>query len=140
MYILSNPEETLKKATNLISTFSSCFYYHHHLELNNQSIKPTVERLSYILHDSSISRDHHLLTITDRCVNLILEVARRGGRCIMQHSFLEQNIIRLVIWNERHETFILSPFVYYAFMLLDSRSIYFILDTSRYRGREFFVY
>ncbi len=29
----------------------------------SQSIKPTVERLSYILHDSSISRDPHLLTV-----------------------------------------------------------------------------
>ncbi len=33
-----------------------------HLEIISQSIKPTVERLSYILHDSSISRDPHLLT------------------------------------------------------------------------------
>ena len=38
----------------------SCHY--HHLEIISQSIKPTVERLSYILHDSSISRDPHLLT------------------------------------------------------------------------------
>lgn len=29
---------------------------------NNQSIKPTVERLSCIFHDSCISRDPHLLT------------------------------------------------------------------------------
>ena len=38
-----------------IPTSYSC--HHHHLEINSQSIKPTVERLSYILHDSSISRD-----------------------------------------------------------------------------------
>ncbi len=38
------------------------FFYHHHLEIISQSIKPTVERLSYFLHDSSISRDLHLLT------------------------------------------------------------------------------
>ena len=43
--------------------FPLLFFYHHHLEIINQSIKPTVERLSYILHDSSISRDPHLLTI-----------------------------------------------------------------------------
>ena len=43
-----------------IPTSYSC--HHHHLEINSQSIKPTVERLSYILHDSSISRDPHLLT------------------------------------------------------------------------------
>ena len=30
----------------------------------NQSIKPTVERLSYIVHDSFLSRDPHLLTIS----------------------------------------------------------------------------
>ena len=41
-------------------TISTCFY--HHLELNSQSIKPTVDRLYYIFHDSSISRDPHLLT------------------------------------------------------------------------------
>ncbi len=39
---------------------SSSFLYHH-LEITSQSIKSTVERCSYILHDSSISRDHHLL-------------------------------------------------------------------------------
>lgn len=33
------------------------------LEITNRSIKPTVARLSYVLHDSSISRDPHLLTI-----------------------------------------------------------------------------
>ena len=38
------------------------FFHHHHLEIISQSIKPTVERLSYILYDSSISRDPHLLT------------------------------------------------------------------------------
>ena len=43
-----------------IPTSYSC--HHHHLEINSQSIKPTVERLSYILHESSISRDPHLLT------------------------------------------------------------------------------
>ena len=37
-------------------------HHHHHLEIISQSIKPTVERLSYFLHDSSISRDPHLLT------------------------------------------------------------------------------
>ena len=44
--------------------FPLLFLYHHHLEIINQSIKPTVERVSYILHDSSISRDPHLLTIS----------------------------------------------------------------------------
>ena len=40
--------------------FPLLFLLHHHrLELNNQSIKPTVERLTYIFHDSSISRDPH---------------------------------------------------------------------------------
>ena len=38
--------------------------HHHHLELNSQTIKPTVTRLSYILHDSSISRDPHLLILS----------------------------------------------------------------------------
>ena len=42
--------------------FPLLFFFYHHLELNSQSIKPTVERLSYIFHDSSISRDPHLLT------------------------------------------------------------------------------
>ncbi len=35
---------------------------YHHLQIISQSIKPTVERLSHILHESSISRDPHLLT------------------------------------------------------------------------------
>ena len=42
--------------------FPLLFFFYHHLEIINQSIKPTVERLSYILHDSFISRDPHLLT------------------------------------------------------------------------------
>ncbi len=46
------------------SRFPLLFFYHHHLEIISQSIKPTVERLSYILHDSSISRGPHLLTIS----------------------------------------------------------------------------
>ena len=41
---------------------TSLLVFYHHLELNSQSIKPTVERLSYIFHDSSISRDPHLST------------------------------------------------------------------------------
>ena len=41
---------------------TSLLVFYRHLELNSQSIKPTVERLSYIFHDSSISRDPHLLT------------------------------------------------------------------------------
>ena len=42
--------------------FPLLFFLYHHLEIISQSIKPTVERLSYIFHDSSISRDPHLLT------------------------------------------------------------------------------
>ena len=42
------------------------FFYHHQLETINQSIKPTVERLSYILHDSSIGRDPYLVTQAPR--------------------------------------------------------------------------
>ena len=42
--------------------FLLLFFFYHHLELNSQSIKPTFEQLSYIFHDSSISRDPHLLT------------------------------------------------------------------------------
>lgn len=38
------------------------FFYHHRLDIISQSSKSTVKRLSYILHDSSISRDPHLLT------------------------------------------------------------------------------
>lgn len=38
---------------------SSC---HYHLEIIIQSIKPTAKRLSYIIHDSFISRDPHMLT------------------------------------------------------------------------------
>ena len=48
---------------------SSCFY--HHLEIVSQSIKPTVEQLSYILHDSSISRDPHLLTAASTYIELL---------------------------------------------------------------------
>ena len=33
----------------------------------SQSFKPTIEQLSYILNDSSISRDHHLLTGYESC-------------------------------------------------------------------------
>lgn len=39
----------------------SLFFFYHHLELNNQSIKPTVKQLFYVFHDSSISRDFHLI-------------------------------------------------------------------------------
>ena len=42
---------------------TSYFCYHHHLEIISQSIKPIIKRLSYILHDSFISCDPHLLTI-----------------------------------------------------------------------------
>ena len=42
--------------------FPLLFVFYHHLEIITQSIKSTVERLSYIFHDSSISRDPHLLT------------------------------------------------------------------------------
>ena len=35
--------------------------FYHHPEIISQSIKPTVERLSYIFRDSSISRDPQLL-------------------------------------------------------------------------------
>lgn len=43
------------------------FLIYHHPEINNQSIKPTFERSSYISHDSSISsRDPHLLTVPTR--------------------------------------------------------------------------
>ena len=45
--------------------FPLLLFFHHHLELNSQSIKPTVEQLSYIFHDSSISRDPYLLTMGD---------------------------------------------------------------------------
>lgn len=44
------------------SLFSS-FFYHHHLEILSQSIEPTVERFSYILRDSYISSEPHLLTL-----------------------------------------------------------------------------
>ncbi len=43
--------------------FPLLFFFYHHLEIIIQSIKPTVERLSYILHGSSISRDPQLLTL-----------------------------------------------------------------------------
>ena len=49
------------------SHFSSYFIFHH-LELNNQSTKPAVARLSYIFHDSSIScgpRMQHILLLTN---------------------------------------------------------------------------
>ena len=48
--------------------FPLLFLYHHHRELNNQSTKLTVARLSYIFRDSSISRDPHLLKIY-RCAS-----------------------------------------------------------------------
>ena len=40
------------------------FLLYHHLEIISQSVKPTIERLSYVFHDSSISRDRHQLTVT----------------------------------------------------------------------------
>ena len=43
--------------------FSLLFLFSSYLEIIGESTKPTVERLSYIFHDSSISRDSHLLTI-----------------------------------------------------------------------------
>ncbi len=48
------------------ATITSLLVFYHHLEFYSQSIKPTVERLSYTLQDSSISRDPHLLTQTSR--------------------------------------------------------------------------
>ena len=59
---------------NAIPTFF-LFHDYHHLELNNQAIKPTVERLSYILHDTSISRDSHVLT------DYAVDVSRRFYAC-----------------------------------------------------------
>ena len=37
--------------------FPLLFFFHRHLEIINQSIKPTTTRLSYIFHYYSISRD-----------------------------------------------------------------------------------
>ena len=54
--------------------FPLLFLYHHHRELNSQTIKPTVARLSYILHDSSISRDPHLLTPFDENMYMYLDI------------------------------------------------------------------
>ena len=50
-------------------------YFHHHLELNSQSIKPTLEQLSSIFHDSSISRDPHLLTLG---ANILMKPSRQA--------------------------------------------------------------
>ena len=44
------------------------FLFYHHLEINNQSIKPTVERLTYFIHNSPIIRGLHLLTNTESSV------------------------------------------------------------------------
>ena len=41
--------------------FPLLFLFYHHLEIISRSIKPTVERLSYIFYDSSIIRDPQLL-------------------------------------------------------------------------------
>lgn len=41
--------------------FPRLLTFYHHLEFHSQSIKPTVERLSYIFYGSSIGRDLHLL-------------------------------------------------------------------------------
>ena len=43
-----------------ILTFLLVFY--HHLKIKSQSIKPMVEQLSHIFHDSFISRKPHLIT------------------------------------------------------------------------------
>ena len=44
---------------------TSLLVFYHHLELNSQSIKKkTVEQSFYIFHDSLISRDPHLFTLS----------------------------------------------------------------------------
>ena len=55
-------QSTVAAEPSLDIQTSQCFYHYHLENKYSQSIKPTVVRLTYIPHDTSISCDPHLLT------------------------------------------------------------------------------
>ena len=53
--------------------FPLLFLFYHHLESNSQSNQQLSDYLIYIFHDSSISRDPHLLTtVTEESIGEVL--------------------------------------------------------------------